>query len=456
MRKAILLLTILIYQLSTACSAFFFSGDNKILAKNFDWRADQGYLIKNNRGQQKFAYRFRGNDVAEWTSKFGSVTFNQIGKEFPYGGINDQGLVIEQLWLGSTEYQDNKNKTISELEWIQYQLDQYSSVDEVIKNVNNLTIKPIAKIHYFLADKNGVSAVIDFVNGKVKIDRQQTKLQVITNETSEDSKKYFELHKNIDPNSRSPFDRYSILRNNLKIENLSISNSFEKLKLVKEDEPNYKTYWSIVYDIEKLEFYFKSIENSNIKKVSLADFNFDKNSKAEFSLINSDQVNFQPYSGTENIKLLTDAMKMMNIEIDIEQANKHQISPIVISVDEVFKSKYTDVLLEFKTKKIEGNIRFTIIQGEENFKNYQGFISGILLVSNKITRKMIYAIPKGEVAIACFQDADLNNKMDKNILGIPTNTGFSNNKKKIFGIPPNYETAKLTLDKTEVIKININ
>lgn len=456
MRKALLLLTILIYHFSTACSAFFFSGDNKILAKNFDWRADQGYLMKNNRGQQKISYGFRGNNVAEWTSKFGSVTFNQIGKEFPYGGINEKGLVIEQLWLGNTEYQDNSNKTISELEWIQYQLDQYSSVDEVIKNINNLTIKPIAKIHYFMADKQGVSAVIDFVNGKVKIDRQQIKFQVITNEASESSKKYFELHKNIDPNSRSPFDRYTILRNNLNVENLSISNSFEKLKLVKEDEPSYKTYWSIVYDIDNLEFYFKSIENSNIKKVSLADFNFDKNSDTEFSLINADQVNFQPYSGTENLKLLTNAMKMMNIQIDIEQANKHQISPIAISVDEVYKNKYTDVLLEFKTKKIEGNIWFTIIQGEENFKNYKGFISGILPVSNKITRKMIYAIPKGEVAIACFQDTDLNNKMDKNILGIPNNTGFSNNKKKIFGIPPNYETAKIILKAQKSIQVEID
>jgi len=456
MRKALLLLTILIYQISTACSAFFFNDNHKILAKNFDWRADQGYLIKNNRGQQKFAYGFRGNNVAGWTSKFGSVTFNQIGKEFPYGGINEEGLVIEQLWLGSTEYQDNNTKTISELEWIQYQLDQYSSVDEVIKNINNLTIKPIAKIHYFMADKNGVSAVIDFINGKVKIDRQQTKLQVITNETSEDSKKCFDLQKNIDPNSRNPLDRYSILRNNLNVENLSISNSFEKLELVKEDEPNYKTYWSIVYDIDKLEFYFKSVENSNIKKVSLADFNFDKNSKAEFSLINSNQINFQPYSGTKNIKLLTSAMKMMNIEIDIEQANKHQINPIAVSVDEIFKSKYSDVLLEFKTKKIEGNIWFTIIQGEENFKNYKGFMSGILPVSKKITRKMMYAIPKGDVAVACFQDTDLNNKMDKNIFGIPANTGFSNNKKKTFGIPPSYETAKIILGEAKKVEIFIN
>lgn len=32
--------------------------------------------------------------------------------------LNEKGLVVEQLWLGNTEYQENNNKTISELEWI--------------------------------------------------------------------------------------------------------------------------------------------------------------------------------------------------------------------------------------------------------------------------------------------------------------------------------------------------
>lgn len=456
MKNAILLVSIFIFQVSSACSAFFLSGEKMIFAKNFDWRAEQGYLIKNNRGQQKFAYGFRSENVASWISKYGSITFNQIGKEFPYGGINEKGLVIEQLWLENTEYQENNNRTISELEWIQYQLDQFSSVDEVIKNINNLTIKPVARIHYFMADKNGVSAVIDFVNGKVKIDRQKTKLQVITNESSENSKKYFELNNTIDSKSRTPFDRYSILRNNLNVENVSVSTSFNTLELVKENEPNYKTYWSIVYDVNNLEFYFKSFANKNIKKVTLASYNFEKSSVLEYSLINSDWVDFQPYTKEENIKLLTEAMKMMNIEIDIEQGNQHQINPNKIRIDEVFQNNYTDLLLEFKTKEVGGNIWFTLAKGEENFKNYRGFLSGILQVTNNRTRKMLYVIPKGEIALACFYDTNLDNKMDKNFFGIPINTGFSNNKKKIFGMPPSYKTAKISLDQAKKIEIKIN
>ena len=455
MKKIVLLISIFIYQISIACSAFYFNGENKILAKNFDWGFGQGYLIKNIRGQQKYAYGFRGNNVAGWTSKFGSITFNQVGKEFPYGGINEKGLVIEQLWLGNTEYQENNNKTISELEWIQYQLDNYETVDDVIKNINNLTIKPVAKIHYFLADRNGVSAVIDFVNGEVKIDRQQSKFQVITNESSEDSKKYFEQNKNINIKSRNAFDRYCILRNNLNVENLSISESFKKLNLVKEDEPNYKSYWSIVYDINNLEFYFKSVDNSEIKKVSLKDFNFDSSSNTEFSLINSNKVNFQPYSSNDNLRLLTNAIGMMRIEINIEKGNQHQMNPNEIRVDEVFQSKYSDLLIEFVTKKVKGNIWFTVIKGEDNFKNYKGFISGILPVKSNVNRKMLYVFPRGEFAVACFQDTNNNSKIDKNFLGIPINTGFSNNKRKFFGIPPNYKSALIS-DETKFLKIIVN
>ena len=455
MKKTVLLISIFIYQISIACSAFYFNGENKIFAKNFDWGFGQGYLIKNIRGQQKYAYGFRGNNVAGWTSKFGSITFNQNGKEFPYGGINEKGLVVEQLWLGNTEYQENNNKTISELEWIQYQLDNYENVDEVIKNINSLTIKPIARIHYFLADKNGVSAVIDFVNGDVKIDRKQDKFQVITNETSEDSKKYYDFNKDINPNSRSHFDRYCILRNNLNVENLSISESFKKLNLVKEDEPNYKSYWSIVYDINKLEFYFKSVDNSEIKKVSLKDFSFHSNSNTEFSLINSNKVNFQPYSSNDNLRLLTNAIEMMRIEINIEKGNQHQMNPNEIRVDEIFKNKYSDLLIEFVTKKLSGNIWFTIAKGEDNFKNYKGFISGILPVKSNVNRKMLYVFPRGEFAVACFQDTDSNSKIDKNFLGIPINTGFSNNKRKFFGIPPNYKSALIS-DEPKFLKIIVN
>lgn len=454
--KIIIILFSFFYQSSNACSAFFFNNNQKILAKNFDWSSGQGYILKNNRGQKKFAYGFRDSNVAEWTSKFGSITFNQIGKEFPYGGMNEKGLVIEQLWLSNAEYKNNDNKEISELEWIQYQLDNFSSVDEVIENINSLTIKPNALIHYILADKNGVSAVIDFVDGKVKIDRENKKLQVITNGTSEESKNYFSKNKNIENSSRDKYDRYCILRNSLTVNNLSVNESFDKLNLVYENQENYKTYWSIVYDIDKLEINFKSFSNNNIKKIPISDFNFNKDSQIQFAQINSNSPKFEIYTNEDNKLLLVEAMKMMDLQIDIDKANQHQMMPNQIVSDEFYQKNYADLIVEFLTKKTKGNIYFVFTQGTENFKNYVGFRRGIIPVTQNKTRQMFYGVPKIEFAIECFQDTNLDNKMDKNFLGIPINTGFSNNKKKIFGIPPNYENAKINLDKNETIKIKID
>ncbi len=434
----------------------FFNGGSKLLAKNFDWSSGHGYIIKNIRGQQKFAYGFRGENVAEWTSKYGSITFNQIGKEFPYGGINEKGLVIEQLWLSTTEYQDNHTKYLSELEWIQYQLDSYKTVDEVIENINNLTIKPNATVHFLLADSNGVSAVIEFINGKVTIDRQQGKFQIITNETSKKSLDYFQNNPKINKDSRDVFDRYCILTNNLNIENLDVISAFSKLNLVKEDSENYKTYWSIVYDITKLEISFTSADNENIKKISLSDFNFDENSDVQFSLINSNQIDFQNYQSQNNKVLLTESMKMMNLEIDIDQANAHQLKPSQISIDTIYQSKYADLIVVFSTKKVSGVIWYSIIKGENNFKSYNGFAKGRLTVTNTINRKVFYGFPLGEFAVASFQDTNADGYMDKNLLGIPTNTGFSNNKKKIFGIPPSYTASRIIFDKPTSIEIKID
>ncbi len=451
MKKIILFLVILFFTNKvSACSSFFFNSDVKLLAKNFDWSFGEGYILKNQRNQKKFAYGFRNSNVASWTSKYGSVTFNQIGKEFPYGGINEKGLVIEQLWLSTSQYQNNHNQEISELEWIQYQLDNYRSVDEIIENINSLTIKPIASIHYMIADKNGNSAVIEFLDEKVRIDKQKSKFQAITNETLKDSKKYFELNKIINPNSRTHFDRYCILENKLASTNqLNVNSAFDFLNSVKENQENYKSFWSIVYDLNNEEIYFQSVANPTIKKIKFSDFDF--NLPIEFSEINSDKVDFKPYTSEENFTLLSSSLKKLNLDIDNQLANAHQINPDKIVEDKIYQKNYADLKVEFITRKDIGNIYYMFTKGNLD----DGFLQGIIPVKNNLTRITLYHFPKGEFALKCFQDSNFDGKIDKNIFGIPTRTGFSNNKKKIFGIPPNYQTAKVTFSEPKILTIKI-
>ena len=42
--------------------------------------------------------------MATWTAQYGSITFNQYGRELPTGGINEAGLVVESMALSEARY----------------------------------------------------------------------------------------------------------------------------------------------------------------------------------------------------------------------------------------------------------------------------------------------------------------------------------------------------------------
>ncbi|MBN2363358.1 hypothetical protein JXL83_04420 [candidate division WOR-3 bacterium] len=70
-----------------ACSTFCLKSQNELIyGRNFDWMVGEGLVIVNKRGIEKTA--FINENPAHWTSKYGSVTFNLYGREFPMDGIN--------------------------------------------------------------------------------------------------------------------------------------------------------------------------------------------------------------------------------------------------------------------------------------------------------------------------------------------------------------------------------
>lgn len=122
-----------------------------------------------------------------------SITFNQNGKEMPYGGMNEKGLVVEMLWLELTRYNiSDEKKYVNELEWIQYQLDNFESVTQVIDHLNDLKIYPIkGKIHYILADTKGESVIIEYLNEKPTTYKKEANVcQTITNNSVPQSESY--------------------------------------------------------------------------------------------------------------------------------------------------------------------------------------------------------------------------------------------------------------------------
>jgi choloylglycine hydrolase len=441
-----------------ACSAFFWTQHGLTFGRNLDWYNGSGYLIKNNRGVKKYAYSISKSNPAAWSSKFGSFTFNQIGKEFPYGGINERGLVVEQLWLHAATYQDNKNEAISELEWIQYQLDNFENVNQVIENINTLTIKPIkATVHYFIADRTGNSAVIDFLGGKAIISRKQGMAQILTNSNYQASCSYYKKITKIDTASRLSEDRFCQVSENLKkYQANNYEEAFTVLSLSAEDEKNYKTFWSIVYDVSNLEIHFKTYNNPSIKHLKLNDFDFGINTPTLGCNLNVNELNLQPYTFETNKQLLTSSLKNMNIEADIELASKHQFNPSKIYIDSLYLKTYSTIKITFVLKNKKGNLYYTIAEGENNFNSRRGSVSNMIAIDTNIIYSEAYAVKNGEYGIASYHDMNGNKKLDGGLFGIPKEPyAFSNHKKGLFGLPPKYKRVKFLLDNDKNFTIKL-
>jgi choloylglycine hydrolase len=144
-----------------SCTTFVLKNDSTLLfGRNLDWVSDDGIAVVNKRNVEKTALVLPPSRPMEWTSKYGSLTFNQFGKEFPFGGINEKGLVVE-IMLVKTEYPEaDKRAAVNELQWVQYQLDCSKSVEEVIKSDSFLRISKIRQnLHFLICDSAGNTAV---------------------------------------------------------------------------------------------------------------------------------------------------------------------------------------------------------------------------------------------------------------------------------------------------------
>jgi uncharacterized protein (DUF2141 family) len=65
-------------------------------------------------------------------------------------------------------------------------------------------------------------------------------------------------------------------------------------------------------------------------------------------------------------------------------------------------------------------------------------------------------IPKGEYGISTYQDENSNGKLDKNMMGIPSEDFACSNNAKGFMGPPAYEDAKFNINKDLKIDIKFN
>ena len=95
-------------------------------------------------------------------------------------------------------------------------------------------------------------------------------------------------------------------------------------------------------------------------------------------------------------------------------------------------------------KAAGGNIMVALYGSEGTFLQKPDHATGVPAVPGA-TKVIFKDLPEGTYAFAVFHDANTNGKMDKNIVGIPTEDyGFSNNAMGKMG-PPSFNDAKFVL-----------
>lgn len=271
-----------IYPCTTFCIR-----DNKniIFGRNFDFSTGLGYVIINKRNVTKTASVIPPEKPITWTSKHGSITFNQIGREFPYGGINEAGLVIEQMWLDKTKYPESDNRHgLNELQWIQYQLDNSAIINDVIASdtLVRVSFQSQVPIHFLVCDKQGDIATIEYINGKLVCHKgKNLPVTVLANNTYDESIDYVNRFVEFGgsdtiPKTPNSLDRFAQAANMIKnfgekkTENI-IDYSFDILKTVSQAEA---THWSIVYDIVNMKIYYKTYKNRKTRIINFKDFDY--------------------------------------------------------------------------------------------------------------------------------------------------------------------------------------
>lgn len=294
-----------------ACTTFCLRGaQGPVFGRNYDYAFGEALLLVNPRGVEKSSALPR--NPARWVSRYGSLTFTQYGKDSPMGGMNERGLVVEVMDLPGTRMPGIDSRPALEgLEWIQYLLDGHASVAEAIAGARRVRPETQAEIHFLLADREGDSAAIEFLGGRMVVRRGDLlPVRVLANSAYGESLDFASgaAAAPDTPEGRSlgRFARAARLvrEDEASAEPGRIDRAFAILEAVRQE---HHTQWQVVYDIARGTVHYRTAANPENRRVLLAglDFACGRARLLDIDAGHGDLTDtFQPYSAQANERLM--------------------------------------------------------------------------------------------------------------------------------------------------------
>jgi len=277
------------------CTTFVLDNNGQpVYGKNMDSTPVTAYVFINKRGVEKTSMEVivePNSQKISWTSLYGSVTFNMFAREMPFEGINEAGLFISIMGLKQeTKYPSPDTRTpIYGFQWVQYQLDNYSTVDEVIASEEIMRIlQSEPGVHFLVSDATGNCASIEWLDGiMVCHSGQSMPHKVLANSTYDQSVAFSKLFWAFDgflPLPHPVFYRGSLLRFAIAADMIqtydpqtsgpAVDYAFNILQDVEINSLTSSAMWSAVYDLFNKKIYFRTYNNNSIRWFDLSAFDF--------------------------------------------------------------------------------------------------------------------------------------------------------------------------------------
>jgi penicillin V acylase-like amidase (Ntn superfamily) len=309
---------------SHSCSTFLLSTpDAQLVGHNLDDYIDiPGLVVANPRGiakeniswQDLTTFRSRSRPRVRWVSKYGSITCNTFGREFPDGGLNEAGLYIGEMTLFGTKYpQAVKLPKLYHCQWMQYILDNFETVDQVLASLSQVIMDGHCQWHFFTADKQGHTAAMEFPGGKTDIHAgEQMPIKVMCNAAYAEEMAHLSEYegfggtKPVDFEDRQGNDRFvqaAAMLQQYKLNQHQPAVEEAYAILAQLERGNNK--WSIVFDLNQMRVYFRTYRANEIKWVDFSAFDLSGATPAMIRDIHQpgsgDVIRqFRTYNGTDN------------------------------------------------------------------------------------------------------------------------------------------------------------
>jgi len=260
------------------CTSFCLDNDGYcIFGTNHDNSIHEGMLYVNKRDVSKTGWdQSTTGKVARWTSKYGSFTFNLVGYQLPWGGMNEAGLMISTMALeASLAPAPDERPPLETVLWMQYQLDNSSTVEEVIASDSlvRMTSQIPACCHFLVCDRKGDCATIELLDGEMVYHMGETlPVDALTNSTYEESVTAWQT----DNLSGDSLVRFGIAADGVTSfqptdSKAAVEYAFDTL--ARASSPDW-TVWSIVFDPENLWVHFRTKWNSQIRSIDFSKLDF--------------------------------------------------------------------------------------------------------------------------------------------------------------------------------------